>query len=77
MGTRMASPSVNLFMGDFEYTALQNTPYKPQIWRRFNDEILEFGHTDRTNLTNLLTTLIPHMIALNLLLTHPLIPYTS
>ncbi len=39
MGTRMAPPYANLFMGCFEKRALNATPYKCLVWWRYIDEI--------------------------------------
>ena len=39
MGTRMASPYANLFMGTFESDALEKAPYKTLVWWRFIDDI--------------------------------------
>ena len=39
MGTRMAPPYANLFMGDLERSALDKTAYKPLVWWRYIDDI--------------------------------------
>jgi len=39
MGTPMAPSYASLSMGKFEQRAIENTPYKPFVWRKFIDDI--------------------------------------
>ena len=68
MGTRMAPPYANLFMGSLEATALENAPYKPLVWWRFIDDIFLIWTHGQDKLADFITTL-NHI--------HPTIKFTN
>ena len=57
MGTRMAPPYANLFMGDLERSALDKTAYKPLVWWRYIDDIFLIWTHGPDKLTDFISTL--------------------
>ena len=57
MGTRMAPPYANLFMGAFEENALHNAPHKPLVWWRYIDDIFLIWTHGHDKLTEFISTL--------------------
>ena len=68
MGTRMAPPYANLFMGTFESDALEKAPYKLLVWWRFIDDIFMIWTHGQDKLTDFINTLNS---------THPTFKFTS
>ena len=68
MGTKMAPAFANLFMGDFERKALDNSPDKPYLWWRYIDDIFLIWTLGEEKLDKFIT---------NLNSLHPTIKFTS
>ena len=68
MGTKMAPAFANLFMGDFERKALDNSPDKPYLWWRCIDDIFLIWTLGEEKLDKFIT---------NLNSLHPTIKFTS
>lgn len=57
MGTRMAPPYANLFMGKLEHDFLQTQPLTPLLWVRFLDDIMMLWTDGETSLKTFLEQL--------------------
>ena len=68
MGTKMAPAFANLFMGDFERKALDNSPDKLYLWWRYIDDIFLIWTLGEEKLDKFIT---------NLNSLHPTIKFTS
>ena len=68
MGTKMAPAFSNLFMGDFERKALDNSPDKLYLWWRYIDDIFLIWTLGEEKLDKFIT---------NLNSLHPTIKFTS
>ena len=68
MGTRMAPPYANIFMGVLETNALDKATHKPLVWWRFIDDIFMIWTHGQDKLTDFIDTLNN---------THPTIKFTT
>ena len=68
MGTRMAPPYANIFMGVLENIALDKATHKPLVWWRFIDDIFMIWTHGQDKLTDFTDTLNN---------THPTIKFTT